>query len=390
MLKNLVAATAAMVLSLVSVCNAHMIMSSPVPYGKSTLDNSPLLADGSDFPCKQRSGVYDLEGAENNLVIGEPNTLSFIGSVVHGGGSCQVSLTKDLQPTVDSTWMVIHSIEGNCPSNVTGNLPEDASGTGAAVFQYTIPEGIEPGQYTIAWSWTSKLTIEYYMNCGPATISAPQQKRYAPLPKVRRQTTFPPLFVANLEGVSDCRSSGGVDIIFPDPGDSVETGSISVNLQTPICTGSTVTLVSSASSPGTSVAISATPSTSASGFATDTPASSFASVAPAESTSTATVSPIPEASVTAETSTTDPSAITSAASAPSSSSSGTTTTGTQSGACSDEGAWYCLADGNSFQRCASGEWSAVMPMPAGTTCTPGESDTLTMNAAQRRSQPFFA
>ena len=231
----------AAILGLFSVSiNAHMIMSSPVPYGKSTLDNSPLVADGSDFPCKQRSGVYDLEGAANNIVIGEPQTLSFLGSAVHGGGSCQVSLTTDAAPTTDSTWMVIHSIEGNCPSNVTGNLDTDATGTGATVFQYTVPEGITPGQYTIAWSWVNKVgNREFYMNCGPATITAAKKKRYAPAPNVRRQSSFPPMFVANLQGVSNnCATTEGVDITYPDPGASVEQGNIGVSFGPPTgCTG---------------------------------------------------------------------------------------------------------------------------------------------------------
>lgn len=217
---------------------AHMMMAQPVPYGRSTLNNSPLAADGSDFPCKQRAGVYDLEGASNILTIGEPQTLSFIGSAVHGGGSCQVSLTSDSQPTKDSKWMVIHSIEGNCPSNVTGDLPDNADGTGAAVFQYTIPDSIKPGEYTIAWSWVNKIgDREFYMNCGPATVVAGFQKRYAPAPKKskRQAASLPAIFVANLQGVSNgCATTEGADILYPDPGSSVQRGSIGVNFGPPV------------------------------------------------------------------------------------------------------------------------------------------------------------
>ncbi|KAI0843516.1 hypothetical protein F5Y06DRAFT_5820 [Hypoxylon sp. FL0890] len=58
--------------------------------------------------------------------------------------------------------------------------------------------------------------------------------------------------------------------------------------------------------------------------------------------------------------------------------------GTQTGACSDEGAWACSADGSSFQRCASGQWSAAMPMAAGTKCNPGISNTLSMRRRRER------
>jgi hypothetical protein len=388
-------AIATTLLLCVASVNAHMKMLTPMPYGQSTLDNSPLLADGSDFPCKQRSGVYDAEGASNTMVIGEPQTLSFIGSAVHGGGSCQVSLTTDLQPTASTQWMVIHSIQGNCPSNVTGNLPDDASGLGAAVFQYTIPAGIAPGQYTIAWSWVNKIgNREFYMNCGPATITAAKKKRYAPEPKVsKRQTSFPAMFLANMASVDNgCITVEGQDTLYPDPGSSVQMGNIGVDLVTPPNCGSAAAVApGSPSSNGTSPA--ATPTSSGVGFspaaASSTPASGAssagspgvfatgASSAPPLATSTAVVSPIPASSA--------PAAASSVASAGAPAASGTTTTaGAQSGPCTNEGAWFCLADGSSFQRCASGVWSAPMAMAAGTTCTPGMSDTLNMTAAKSK------
>jgi hypothetical protein len=402
-------AIAVMLLCIASI-DAHMMMLTPTPYGKSTLNNSPLIASGSDFPCKQRAGVYDLEGASNTMVIGEPQTLSFIGSAVHGGGSCQVSLTTDLQPTASTKWMVIHSIQGNCPSNVTGNLPDDASGLGAAVFQYTIPTGIAPGQYTIAWSWSNKIgNREFYMNCGPATITAPTKKRYAPAPKVsKRQSSFPDMFVANLQSVNSCVTVEGQDVLYPDPGSSVVNGTIGVNFPPQVvCGGAAAVAPGSASSVGTSPVASPTspgvgtsspavPSTTASsGVGSDPSAASSipasgassagspgvfatgASSAPPLATSTAVVSPIPASSA--------PAAASSVASAAAPGASGTTTTtGAQSGPCTNEGAWYCLAGGSSFQRCASGMWSTPMAMAAGTTCTPGMSDTLSMTAAKSK------
>jgi hypothetical protein len=386
-------AIATTLLLCIASVDAHMIMLTPTPYGKSTLDNSPLDATGADFPCKQRSGVYDAEGASNTMVIGEPQTLSFLGSAVHGGGSCQVSLTTDLQPTASSQFMVIHSIQGNCPSNVTGNLDADASGTGAAVFQYTIPAGIAPGQYTIAWSWVNKVgNREFYMNCGPATVVAAKKKRYAPAPSVsKRQSSFPAMFVANLQSVNDCITIEGDDTLYPDPGSSVQNGAINTNLQpAPACaaaaggaagtpsSGPAPAATSSGvggSSPSASSApgLGSAPSSAGSPGVFATGASSAAPVA----TSTAVVSPIPASQA--------PAAASSAASAGAPAPSGTTpTAGAQSGPCTDEGEWFCSADGSSFQRCASGVWSTSMAMAAGTTCTPGLSDSLTMTAAKSK------
>lgn len=61
--------------------------------------------------------------------------------------------------------MVIHSIEGGCPANVDGNLPADPNGDGASTFQFSIPDGINPGDYVLAWTWFNKIgNREMYMN----------------------------------------------------------------------------------------------------------------------------------------------------------------------------------------------------------------------------------
>lgn len=141
---------------LVGSVNAHMVIRSPVPYGAGSLNNSPLEPDGSDFPCKQRSGVYDITKM-NNMEVGVPQELAFTGGASHGGGSCQVSVTMDKEPTKDSDWRVIHSIIGGCPTNDTGNISGDPTYEGAATFEFSIPKGMPNGQYTLAWTWFNKV-----------------------------------------------------------------------------------------------------------------------------------------------------------------------------------------------------------------------------------------
>ena len=42
--------------------SAHMIMKTPTPYGAATINNSPLDASGSDYPC-----MYILEPYSSSL-----------------------------------------------------------------------------------------------------------------------------------------------------------------------------------------------------------------------------------------------------------------------------------------------------------------------------------
>ncbi|KAI1439546.1 hypothetical protein F5Y02DRAFT_423883 [Annulohypoxylon stygium] len=84
---------------------AHMIMANPKPFGGPDLDNSPLTS--SNFPCKLKGDpatFYKTDGLDNTMAAGETQTLSFKGSAVHGGGSCQLAITKDMQPSVSTSW----------------------------------------------------------------------------------------------------------------------------------------------------------------------------------------------------------------------------------------------------------------------------------------------
>ncbi|GAM89584.1 hypothetical protein ANO11243_076230 [Dothideomycetidae sp. 11243] len=51
-----------------------------------------------------------------------------------------------------------------------------------------------------------------------------------------------------------------------------------------------------------------------------------------------------------------------------------------SGVCTFEGDWNCI-DGRTWQRCAAGMWTAVMPVADGTMCAVGQGDDLTVYSA---------
>ncbi|CAG8940695.1 unnamed protein product [Penicillium salamii] len=395
-----------------SMVNAHMIMSTPTPYGMDSLNNSPLAADGSDFPCKQRDGVYDAPSSETIIGIGESHALAFEGSATHGGGSCQISLTEDLKPSKSSTWKVIKSFEGGCPANVEGNL---AAGTvDQSQFNFTIPDGISAGKYTLAWTWFNRIgNREMYMNCAPITVSGGSSKR-SPEELEKRAASFPPMFVANVNG---CTTKEGVDIRFPQPGDDVEYDGEATNLApegSEACTGTASfggsADASSGSSSSSSDSSSGSSSESSSGSGSSgsgasaassaapsvAPSSTFAQVPVATASSqanvagqvaSASVAPAPVASSSpssgsdssSDSDSDSGSDSTSDSASDSASSSGS---GTLSGACSTEGEWNCVS-GTSFQRCAGGTWSASQQMASGTQCGAGQSRELTVSATKK-------
>lgn len=145
---------ASMALAFVTLGNSHLIMKTPVPFGVSTLNNSPLVdakpgSSTSDYPCKQRPGVYDITKM-NNMPVGAPQELSFEGSASHGGGTCQIAVTKDKEPTADSTFKIIQVFEGGCPIDSNGNGETHP-------FTFTIPENFPNGVMTLAWLWYNRI-----------------------------------------------------------------------------------------------------------------------------------------------------------------------------------------------------------------------------------------
>lgn len=378
----------------VSAVNAHLIMSNPVPYGKDSLNNSPLEADGSDFPCKQRSGVYDVT-KENTYSVGDSIPLSFKGSATHGGGSCQVSLTTDREPTKDSNWMVIKSIEGGCPINTEGNISGGENGEVPSNLNFTIPDGIDSGKYTMAWTWFNRVgNREMYMNCAPVTVQGGSSKRSdqtdaeaaaeSQSANKKRAANFPGMFVANVNG---CTTPESKDLRFPDPGEDVEMAGTPSNLMSEgekSCSGTAKFGGGSGGSGGGSVSASvgvniggggdaqATQSASSGGsFAADSgssgSSSSSAPAAPAPTQEPASSGSDSGASDSGASASSAPSSDSSSSSSGSSSGSGSA----KSGSCDQNGAWNCI-DGSTYQRCASGKWTEAQQMAAGTECSPGE------------------
>lgn len=192
----------AAVLAMASTASAHMFIESPVPF--SGVSKSPLEKDGSNFPCQGSS--YQIT-TMNEWSVGSEVTVSFPSdqTATHGGGSCQISVTKDKAPTKDSKWKVIHSIEGGCPTTGAGN------GGTLGKFGFKVPSELPEGQLTMAWTWFNKVgNREMYMNCAPIKVSGGTGSGFDGLPDMA---------TANIGG--SCTTSEGSDYTFKNPGKSV-------------------------------------------------------------------------------------------------------------------------------------------------------------------------
>ncbi|KAL0764201.1 hypothetical protein CaCOL14_013254 [Colletotrichum acutatum] len=217
---------------LASTTFGHVVLENPKPF-KFVADGptNPISSTGDDFPCKIPSGAsYIIDGAPTVIAIGETFEATFKGQAVHGGGSCQFALSADANPTKDSKWMVIHSIEGGCPArNQKGNL----EGPNEDKYPFKIPSSIAPGDYVFAWIWLARVggQPEYYMNCAPITVTGgaggATKKKRGPFADRRmslaKREEFPELFMANIGEVAGGCTTGEalnaqVPIAFPNRG----------------------------------------------------------------------------------------------------------------------------------------------------------------------------
>lgn len=369
-------------------------MVDPVPYNSDPSDNSPLQADGSNFPCKI-TGDYTVT-EENYMVKGETQSMTFQGGTTHGGGSCQISITSDRAPSNSTTWSVIMSIEGGCMDETESDSNIGTSASMVTPFSpnFTIPDSIEAGEYTIAWTWFNRIgSREMYMNCAPITItesSSSKKRSESAAVEKRSSEEFPPLFIANING---CLTEEMYDIRFPNPGDTVEKLGPSEHLiaaDADVCYSGSATWGTAGYSTSTGSVPTATASGSSQTSSTATTATDTAETSVSTSLTVAVPSHTTEAAKATETTPTTTTSVvsveTSAVDESSkSSSASSSSSGALTGSCSQEGYWNCIS-GTSFQRCAGGTWTPTQPMPDGTECNPGQSEDLAINAVSVTSQ----
>ncbi len=316
-----------------------------------------------------------------------------------GGGSCQLAITSDKHPSASSTWQVIQSIEGGCPSK---------DGTNPSTYDYQIPAGVAPGDYVFAWTWISKLAgqPEYYMNCAPITVAGSKTRRTAKSwwrEYLRRRDSFPNLFVANLASINSCKAGPGIDPLYPDAGSNVVKYAATPKYGDVIGTNCFPASGGGAggSGPQSSAGASAAPAPTATSAAPPPPpptTSTSTTKAPPASTppantapggvfvtmsasSSASAAPSPSAPATHASVAPSPSTLATTASATAQATppqatagAGSGGAGAKSGPCTSEGMFNC--EGTQYQQCASGAWTAMRPLAAGQTCIQGESTTL--------------
>lgn len=345
--------------SLATIAEAHILMATPVRATTPAVTNGPLLADGSNYPCQLTSG-QTLAGESTSMALGSDQPLNFIGESVHGGGSCQVSITYDENPTADSVWKTITSIEGGCPAqNAVGNLGDDTSATAPIPYDYnfTVPDNIPSGKAVMAWTWFNKVgNREMYMNCAMVELTGTSGSK-------SNYEALPDMFKANID--NGCITLANMDVTFPDPGENVQK----LNGATDAFAAPTGSCNAGGSGGSTQPTGGSGSGTSATGAAGSSPTATapsgggiFATVGTGAATTSAPAAP---AATGSSSSGSGSSGSSGSSSSESSSSTGSEAAGS---ACTTEGDYQCVSS-TSYQVCASGTWSAVMSVAAGTSCS---------------------
>ncbi|ETS76855.1 hypothetical protein PFICI_10729 [Pestalotiopsis fici W106-1] len=384
---------------------AHMRLLKPRRFGSIELGATSVKPDPltiARFPCGKPEGMdatqfYDWSNP-TLIAADEPQTMSFQcspdqGCAIHGGGSCQVSITSDTQPTASSKFFVIQSFEGGCPS-LDGTPYSDTLDPLSYPdnYAYAIPSSFPPGNYSLAWSWVPKYSAlpEFYMNCAPITLEAKSGKREVSS-RDGGQPKLPEMYIVNLAGKTDCQNEPGHNLLYPDPGtniarDGSDGDGCDRNVfqyasgngcQVPDA-ASQYNWCSAATGQLNPAMVHTSPYSHPTGGA-DTPVDAISVGATAQrsggssqsamgSTSRAITDPSTQQFRTSTRSSPPSSAATSQAAVPT----GAASNLPMEGGCQQEGRWNCI-DGKSFQRCASGLWSVPQDL-VGQKCVVGQGD----------------
>ncbi|GAA5860369.1 hypothetical protein JCM8547_003479 [Rhodosporidiobolus lusitaniae] len=193
------------------LASAHMELQYPPPinskYDPQTLEankdysmTAPLNSDGSNYMCKgyNTAEAYATLTPVATLKAGSDLEIELAGTATHGGGSCQFSVSYDQ----GETFAVIHSVIGSCPLSSTYSVP--------------IPSNLPSAtSATFAWTWQNLVgNREMYGNCAIVNIEGSSAKSF----------TGPTVFRANTFSDGSCITVEGEDVVYPNPGDSVEYG----------------------------------------------------------------------------------------------------------------------------------------------------------------------
>lgn len=377
---------------LFSLASAHIVMTIPKPFDAASLDNAPLNADGSNFPCKKGpNGVYDFSDP-TPMPLGSSQLVQFKGDATHGGGSCQISITYDSNPTPNSVWKVLHSFEGGCPmADIAGNRGDNAENIIPDVFTFQVPTNLPTGNAVLAWTWYNRIgNREMYMNCAPVNIGGGNAKRTAEqtfesaiVSKLAaRQGTFldslPDMFVANIG--NGCGTLENFDLIFPDAGQAVEhRGSFPQGNPVGSCGKKVPGVAPIKSTPPPAENNAPLPGGVFVEVPKSSPVAEPSPVVEAPAPSPPPAAPAPSQPETpAQQPGTAPEPI-KAPVAPSTPAAPGSAFAAGTPCPADEGQWNCIG-GTSFQRCASGQWSVVQSVAAGTVCNSGISSSITISA----------
>ncbi|KAK0835590.1 hypothetical protein LTR73_000086 [Friedmanniomyces endolithicus] len=272
--------------SFATIGNAHLMLDTPVPYGKDSLDNSPLVnakpgSSGANYPCKLRSGGYDIT-SENHITAGEDQVLSFVGSASHGGGTCQLGLSTSRSPGPTDDFKAFQIYEGGCPINGDGN-------DGTSNFSYTIPAGIKNGQYSLAWTWYNRVgNREIYMNCAPVTVTGGSDT-------TDFYDSLPNMYVINLPK-SECSTVESSNQLIPNPGNAAmkkDSTYSAVAASGPSCAASAAAMTKGISGGSNSSPTTSAPSGSATALASSAPASYGGSIPSSMSSAAASAASSP-------------------------------------------------------------------------------------------------